>query len=407
MSRAAWVRVGVLVLLVLAGAWLVRATEWVEQEVDQPARGEAARNDFFAFEQLMQRLGVPLERRRALDALPPAGAVLVLQSQYWDLFPQRAVQLREWVESGGHLVLPGTMADDAALEKWLPVRLARQPAAQATVPPRERPAPQRSAAREPQCRPLTASGSAVPAGTVERPYEVCAGPFWRDLRPADGVVPQWMLAGMDRIEVLRVPHGQGSVTVHGAWNLLHNRELLRADTAPAVAAAFQLHRGTRVWLVTEESRPPLLLWIWREAAVAVMLATAALLAWLWRGAVRFGPLGVVPIPERRSMREQLVGTAAFLCRHGAATLHKAQVRALHEAACARLPARASLGQDERIEAVARATGLAAVGLEHAWRDGPRTPHALAGDLGLLEEARRRLLRADPFLRSSTANDHQA
>ena len=41
------------------------------------------------------------------------------------------------------------------------------------------------------------------------------------------------------------------------------------------------------------------------------------------------------------------------------------------------------------------------------REGVLRSHSLADDLGLLEEARRRLLRASPTLPSSTAHDHQA
>jgi hypothetical protein len=398
MSRSGWTRSGVLALLVLAGAWLLGATEWVEQEVDTPPRGAALRNEFFAFEQLLLRLGVPLERRRALDSWPAAGTVLVLHSRHWDLFPERAAQLREWVVGGGHLVIPATMADDAALAQWIPVRLVRRP---------EAPPAARTGRPDPSCRELVASGSALAGDAASRPYRLCATPSARDLRPAEGASPQWALAGPAGTELLRLPHGQGSVTVHGPWGLLNNRQLLRGDTAAAVAAAMQLQPGTRVWLVTEEARVPLLRWIWQQGSVAVLLATGALLAWLWRGAVRFGPIGAVPAPERRSMRDQLVGTAAFLRRHGPAALHAAQVRALQEAARACLPAQAKLAPVQRVEAIARTTALDATALGRAVRDGRRTPQALAADLALLEEARRRLLRAAPTLRSTNPHAHQA
>lgn len=402
MSHAAWTRVGVLALLALVLGWVLTATEWVEQEVDTPPRGEAARNAFFAFELLLPRLGVQLERRRTLDTLPPAGAVLVLESPHWDLFPERVAQLREWVDRGGHLVIPAELDEDAL--GWIPVRLVRRQAAARPAARAPRPtAPSVDLA----CRQLVAGGSALPADDPPPSYRICTIPRWRNLEPAEGVAPQWSLAGPEGTELLRVAYGQGSVTVNRAWQLLHNRDLLRAEGASAVAAALQLQRGTRVWLVTEESRMPLLRWVWNEAAVALLLAAAALLAWLWHGSVRFGPLGSVPAPERRSMKEQLVGTAAYLRRHAPLALHGAQVRALGEAAAASLPAHASLRPEQRIEAIARATALDAAALARAMRAGSRRSHSLAEDLGLLEEARRRLLRASPHLRSSTAHDHQA
>lgn len=399
MTRAAWIRVGVLALLALVAGWLLTATEWAEVEVDTPPRGQAARDDFFALEQWLPRLGVQLKRQRTLDTLPPADAVLVLESRHWDLFPERDAQLRDWVGRGGHLVIPAD--PDEELPDWVAVRQVRPSGAARTEPRPAKPP------GEPACRTLVASGHALPAETAPPIYSICTRAPRYALERDEDAVPQWALAGPRGAEILRVPYGQGSVTVNGAWDLMRNRHLLRAESASVVAATLQLQRGSRVWLVTEETRMPLLRWAWQEGAVAIVLAAAALAAWLWRGWVRFGPVGAVPAPERRSMKEQLAGTAAYLRRHGPAALHAAQARALQEAAAACLPGHASLRPEQRIEAIARIAALDAGALARALRfDARRTPF-LADDLGLLEEARRRLLRASPTLRSSTAHAHQA
>ena len=169
-----------------------------------------------------------------------------------------------------------------------------------------------------------------------------------------------------------------------------NEHVLRADHALALATALQLEAGAPVWLVTEEARPNLLAWLWSNAWVAVLLVLAAAAAWLWRAAVRFGPVGATPQPQRRSMKEQVAGTGAFLRQHGTAALHAAQLRALLETARARLPGFASLDAAAANLAIAKATALDAAALARACKPGRRSPDRLPADLELLEAARRRL-----------------
>jgi len=392
MNRDRLTRVLLLILAGVAAAWLATVTEWAEVEVEKPPRGEAARNPFFALDQLAGELEVRLEHRKDLETLPPAGVRLVLTSPYWDLFPERSAALRQWVETGGHLVLPGRMLSEEALQEWLPlahgdkVRSAARPSGRRVPPPEER-----------HCREL--EGAASPAGTERVAYKVCAAPHWRELVPEPGVVVQWVLQGPEGIEMLRVPFGRGSVAAYGPWALMHNRDLTRWDHALAASALLQLQRGSVVWVVAEESSQPLLAWVWQHGRVALLLVLGAIAAWLWRSAIRFGPLGAVPMPERRSMGEQVAGTGAFLRRHGTATLHAAQVRALQETARMRLPGYARLPPAAATDAIAQATGLDAAALARALDSAQQAQRSLPHALELLETARRRL-RAAPTPRSS-------
>ncbi|MEJ1966904.1 MAG: hypothetical protein WDO56_37345 [Gammaproteobacteria bacterium] len=68
------------------------------------------------------------------------------------------------------------------------------------------------------------------------------------------------------------------------------------------------------------------------------------------------------------------------------------MRALNEAARRRVAAYTRLPANERIEALARLTGIEASTLGPAiHHDGPRRPHELRQALALIEAARRRLL----------------
>lgn len=384
MSRGALVRIGLVLLAALGVWWLLTATEWVEVEVDQPPRGEVARNRLFVAEQLLQRLGTRVERRTDLEALPPAGARLLLESHHWDLFPERAGRLRRWVEDGGHLVLRASMVEDEEIEEWIPVD---QHPRQRVTPggpdgPKRQPTP-------PSCRSLPTN---VPdAGAIR----LCGARYHRLLYPREGQPALWAVLDGDGAELLRVPVGRGTVTVIAPWNLASNTELLRtnSDHAYAFASALQAAPGATVWVVAEESRLGFLKWLWQQGWIALLLALVALAAWAWRSAVRFGPLAGAAPAERRSMREQVEGTGEFLRHHAPAALHAAQLRALQEAARARLPGADRMGRPALAEAIARATGVRAGDLERAMQ--LRAAHFVAVDLELLELARRRLAAPPP------------
>lgn len=383
MTRGALVRIGLVLLAALGVWWLLTATEWVEVEVDQPPRGEAARNRLFVAEQLLQRLGARVERRMDLETLPPAGGRLLLESHHWDIFPERAERLRRWVEGGGHLVLSAAMVEDEEIEEWIPVdqRPRERVTQEAPDGAKRRPAP-------PSCRSLPTN--APDTGTVR----LCGTRYHQLLYPREGQA-LWAVLDGEGAELLRVPVGRGTVTVIAPWNLSSNTELLRAnaDHAFAFASALQAGPGATVWIVAEESRLGFLKWLWQHGWIAVLLAFLALAAWAWRSAVRFGPLAGTAPAERRSMREQVAGTGDFLRHHAPAALHAAQLRALQEAARARLPGADRMGRPALAEAIARATGVRAADLERAMQ--LRAPHFVAVDLELLELARRRLAAPSP------------
>lgn len=386
MTRDGITRLVIAGLALAGGLWLANATEWVEVKVDKPPGGAAARDNFFATELVLKNMGVRVERRQSLDALPPLGTRLLLTTQEWELFPQRAEQLRGWVEAGGHLVLPAGLTKHRDLDPWMPIRSVEGPRIK-DLPARRVPA------KEAFCRELREPTALQAPGSDGQAYRLCAVPLGDELQARDGVAPQWQLTGPRGTEMLRAPLGRGSVTAFTSFALLANREVLLADHALALATALQLESGSSVWLVTEEARAPLLAWLWQTGWIALLLALAALALWLWRGAVRFGPVGAAPALQRRSMREQVAGTGAFLQQNGTAALHAAQLRALLEAARNRLPGFAAQSPVAAPQVIARATGLDANALTRAMQSGARVPERLPAELELLEAARRRLLQA--------------
>jgi hypothetical protein len=419
-----------LLLLAAVAAWLMHAFELADVEFRTPATGEAAANPLYAAQALARDMGAQVTRQTSLDPLPPPGATLVLTSGQWDLLPGRDGALRDWVRQGGHLVIPYYLVrsgEDNLLNRWLPVRWAKaktktetETRSRAEAQARPKPPPHGDPDSEDDADDENDSGDAGDTGQPGKPdcanapicRDACrhltetgesAGPGFRicDTYPATlelkpNAVAQWSASERGNPPaLLRAAEGQGSVTAIGIWSAITHEDILKADHAQAWAAALRLRPGMALWFVAEESREPLLIWLWQRAWLALLLGLLALGAALWRAAPRFGPRQALPRVERRSMAEQIVGTAHFLARSDAQALHRAQLRALDEAAAPRLHRWEQLDLDARARAIAALTGLQADALARAMTGGPRHAANLEADLCCLETAARRLRSSSP------------
>jgi len=434
------------ILLLLAGvfAWLATIFEITDVQSRTPPTGEAATNPLYAAQALARGLGADVALHTSLDPLPPPGATLVLTTNHWNLLPGRDDALRDWVRQGGHLVIPGRLLrdndEDGPLIRWLPVRwpkakasttCAAEPKASADArarpetpsqsdpddddddsaavdqnnsgnPPRQTDKQGKSTCgqqgdtgqdgepaldlrRNDACRFLGETGDAAGPG-----FRICETFVW-GVEPKPDETVQWSASEAGRHPaLLRVAAGKGSVTAIGIWDAMTWQHILRADHGQAWAATLRLRPGMQLWFVSEESRESLLAWLWRQGWAALLLGLLALAAALWRAAPRFGPRLALPRVERRSMAEQIIGTAHFLARSDAQALHRAQLRALDEAAALRLPSWARLDLPTRARAIAALTNLRDSALASAMTSGARSAANLEADLCYLETAVRRL-----------------
>ncbi|WP_144638519.1 hypothetical protein [Bordetella genomosp. 13] len=275
--------------------------------------------------------------------------------------------------------------------------------------------------------PGKAGGKAPPSGVVcrtlaevwpeagtydqQRTFNVCGWRARAHYIPLGDRDPTWALQGEDGIEMMRIPVGRGSVTLMGTQSILSNGQALVEDNPLVMAAALQVRPDSEVWFVygnVEPSRklpPSIGGWLLEHAWVAVVIALLAAVAAVWRSATRFGPVLPPGQAHRRSMGDQVRGTGLYLRGQGAASLHAAQLRALHEAAARVLPQYATLKGTARVDAIARAADL-----EHEALDRAMAPLGNAGkdgrfenELALLESARRRLLARAAQARASKSS----
>lgn len=406
-----------LLVMVAAGWWLSSRTEWVEVDRAQGERGAARDNPVYAFEQLLRQLGMAVVQHEALDPLPPTRARLVLLSNDWELVPERAEALHQWVLRGGHLVLLQDLDwDDTPLARWVPVEpleIKRPPRPASKVAGASE-ASAASTGSAPASLPTPSTPPAPRSKTWEMIQLSSSPPLWegvdslgaceffpvgRRLRLKPGQHADWTLAQDDGAQVLRVSLGQGSVTVLNTGRLaLRNVQALRCDNPLLLAAALQAQPGATAWIYLNEKREALLPWLWHSGWIAILTGLLALAAALWRSAVRFGPRLAAAPRLRRSISEQVRGLGAYLQREGREALLVAQQRALDEAAVRQLRGYGRLPVAERARAIAAAIDLPMAELATAMTTRACTRAELPQRLQWLETARRRLLAG----RSATA-----
>lgn len=410
-------------LLAGAGTWLAFNTEWVDVEVPPELRGPAKTDPLYTFKRFSSTLGVELSTPDNLDHLPPPGATLVLSSWFWDLFPERITALQRWVEAGGHLVLPSYEYYGPELA-WTTIKSIPPPALKAPraassassgsdkeddddddedaadseteerdATPAPRPPPRRVGppiglprAKVVACPKLSEPAGVPPAFGAHRHYMTCQGSA---SILQSGNAAQWAVDNARGHVMLRVALGKGSVTAANTRLPVYGTTLLENDDALLLAAALRLARGQQLWLVVNETRPPLLTTLWRNGAPVILLGALALGFALWRAGARFGPRLPAQPTARRSVAEQIRGTASFIAHHGGRALHQAQLRALDSCARSRVHGYDTLIVGERAAVLAPLVGIDTHTLARAMN--PELSKHLPSALALLETARRRLL----------------
>lgn len=384
---ARFVKLALFLVAAAVVAWLATQLRFDEMDMPVPLRGEAARNPFYAAISLTRDLDGEAQWQHVFPD-PPRDSVVVLSSWNWSLSSARRKRIEQWVEAGGRLVIDDSVVGGTGeFERWSGIGVLEhddddaEAAGEAQNPPPDGSLLSRLLPSE--CEVLTEESGG-------RTFTLCGIDESRSLtlsRPAS-----WSLADGDRIHALRSAVGRGSVTVINASPFRY-RALLEGQHAQLLVRATQMRHGDQLLFLTEDEQASLVALIWRHGAPAVLLMAAAIALALWRSAARFGPMLASVGNARRSLSEQVRGTGQFALRlGGGAALHSATVRALRDAAVHRLPAYDQMAGEERVAALARASGLESADLGRALDfPGTRNSHELRRAIAVLETARRRLL----------------
>ena len=379
-GRAALVTLVVVVLATL-GYWISTKTYWGDIEVPMPPRGEARTNPTYAAQRFVEALGARATRDRTL-VIPPPSSVIVLSSWNWDLSSARRDALERWVESGGRLVLDGSVRWNDEFETWSGIGYEYHESDDDTKADTSREACRRYQERGPN-----------ESAAVDQVRWLCD--FDDDFFVTTRRRAEWTLSeARAGVQVARVRVERGEVTYVNA-DPFRQREIFNGDHGWLLAKAANLRKGDDVHFLSEADYPSLLTLAWQRGTPVIVFAAVLLLVLLWRGAIRLGPLAAPPVPARRSLAEQIRGTGSFVLQHdGGDSLHAACVRALDEAARRRVAGYADLGANRRAEALAQLTNLDPGALAAAiYHPRMRRRDELGNTIALLETARRRLRNA--------------
>ena len=194
----------------------------------------------------------------------------------------RRETLERWVESGGRLVVEGSLAGgEEEFGRWSGIERA----------PRKETEPNDTEQKEDDadCRDLSAQHG---GSREEVLYKVCT--LEREFVLTSTRSAAWSLRDGADVHIIRVPVGRGSVTVINGYPFRY-WALFEADHGPLFVGATELRRGDDVHFLSEGDHPSLLALVWHYGAPVVVLAAAFVGLALWRGGVRFGPL-VEPPP---------------------------------------------------------------------------------------------------------------
>lgn len=372
------------VLIAAAAVWIVRHTYWDFIAVDDPPKGEAARNRYYTFEHLAQRLAIQTRPLTTLRVLPPVDHVLIVDDLSGAMVSYQSAALESWVVNGGRLLLSrGALLSNRELQTWTGVGFAHGVPAEdgAIIGSPNGSAPDAECSRY---------AERVAGRLTGRSYLACLGA----LRVAFSSTrtPAWSLSNGYGFQMLRLMIGNGSVSIIDCDCLMGNKSLLRADHARIVFDSLAIRSGDHIDTLKPAVAESLLALLWRHAAAAITLGLAAIGLAIWRNLPRLGPITAAAPPLRRSLAEQIRARARFAWRtRRLASLYRAEHEALTQLACRRLAFYERMSPAERVGALAAHTGLDWYALSNAMNvsvDGGAESQRAA--ITLLEIARRQL-----------------
>jgi hypothetical protein len=366
--------------------WLIQNSEWIEIKVPGFMSGPALEDPFYAATRLVERLGGRSESVHTLIGMPPTDAVLVVNRWSWGT-SGKGPALKKWVADGGRLVLDSSV-DLAQLQAWTHLRLSypftKGLTEDATEDPTE------VAERFKPCRSMRVITSPAADRESGAPWKVCNLSPIRRLLPPSG--PSWGVGDEHGLQAVRMQYGKGFIFYADGTPFTY-RALIDEDDARLLVDGAQLRHGDVVYFLHFAEPDSLMVLVWRQAAAALCLLALAVVLYAWRSGTRLWPLLPPPEPARRSLVEQIRGTAQFLRQAGEANaLHAATLSALESVGQRKLAGFGRLTAEERLQLIARRTGLDPERLRTArfWRDS-RGSDGLAESILLLEAARRRLI----------------
>lgn len=370
-----WLLRTLLGALLLAAAflfwhWFTTNFERRVQEVDTGWSAAARQNPFLAAERFLAGLGLTVSSvhgRGLLRDLPAPTDTLLVRG-LGPLNGARQQALLAWIEAGGHLVCEAMEATDADAAPRPTDFLAsqgvllRNDGDDTDDDDDAEAAPDAGSdwESEPDDDPASAATKAIGdewnSGQSLLRVDFGSGYYLEDVESR--ALESWHSDGLPR--VLRLPLGDGRLTVLADTTFMTNRHIGEADHALFLARLLDPGGRTdgRLWIIYDSAVPDLATLLWRQAPLAIVAGALLILLGLWTLGARLGPLHGEPPRAQRNLLAHLVAAGGFLWRHGRGQVHLGAARRRVERAWLRRhPRLRALGPPARAHWLAQRTGL--------------------------------------------------
>jgi hypothetical protein len=297
---AALALIVVLALAGLAGYWFYLNFSLVEEEVDSGFPTAARQNPLLAAERFLAANSRHAKSQPSLGELPPTHATLIMPGERFDVGPERAARLLDWVRAGGHLVVSAeTVWSDEARRRqdWLLMPLGIDSDYTDAVTENARlPLDVDLSDADDFMQVHLSRNQMLTAGEKNRPYATLGSEYGD--------------------HILRYRLGKGVLTVLSDADFLENRLIGENDNAALLWHLVSVRPQGEIWLVYSGDMPPLWKWIWQNAWMVVLSFAVLLTAWLIARGRRFGPPLPSPTLQRRRLLDHIHASGLFFWRTG-------------------------------------------------------------------------------------------
>lgn len=325
----------------LAGYWFYRNFSLVEEVVDSGLPAAARQNPLLAAERFLAANSRRVKSLPSLGALPPGDATLIIPGERFDVGPERAAALLDWVRAGGHLVVKAETVwseQERLRHDWLLTPLGVVPAYSDEV-------------TEDSGLPLDvdlADADDFMQVNLSREHVLITGNRTR---------PYVALGSEYGNHILQYRLGEGVLTVLSQAGFMKNGLIGKYDNAALLWHLASVRPQGEIWLVYAGEMPPLWRWIWQNAWMVVLSFAVLLAAWLVARGRRFGPPLPTPTLERRRLLDHVKASGLFLWRTGHhERLLQGARDALHRDLSLQHPGLAKRAQTEQAAQLARLSG---------------------------------------------------
>jgi hypothetical protein len=342
-----------LVALLLLLAAFLATFERKDVTEPLPARGEARYNRFFALEQTLERLDLPVTSLTTLDPrklpLQPADTLL-LGDDASRVDVDQARRIAAWVRRGGHLLVsPGVASSrHTPLFEALDVLDAQL--------------------AEYACREIRVHAA-------DKDEVGLCGLRFRLKPAAQAAVDARIGDAADGYLFARIRVGKGTVSLLSSFSALSRNQLKKAPAQQFAWRLLEPNRGHgRVYLVYALDGPSFLKFLAIRGWPAWLALAALLAAWMAMRSARLGPLLPAPALNRRALLEHVQAAGEFLYRRdGGRSLHGLASDAVLARLRRRDPACAMLHGEALYARLAERSELSAAQIAQAFQSPANAP----------------------------------